>query len=111
MLKAALAEMDQKMEEIKPMTEVSDDSSKGNNDREEEKQGVAVSQDERSDKWTCHEHSGEWKNENDDGSSVQTSKESGKDSEGHESKYYAEEYESGDQSVLGDGTIGMERNM
>ena len=42
MLKAASAEMDQKMEEIKIMMEVSDVASKGNNGREEEKQGVTA---------------------------------------------------------------------
>ena len=59
MPKAESTEMDQQMEEIKLMTEVSDDASKGNNGREEEKQGVTVSQDERSDKWNVHENSGE----------------------------------------------------
>ena len=59
MMKAAQDEMDQQMEEIKLMTEVSDDASKCNNGREEENQGVTVSQDERSGKFTGHKHCGE----------------------------------------------------
>ena len=90
MLKASLAEMDQQMEEIKLIMEVSDDASKNNIDREEENRGVNDSQDERSDKRIGHKHPDEWDNDIHDGTRAQTSKESEKDSEGNEFGYYAE---------------------